>query len=284
MHATATTEQPTTQAPDTGPEPDAAATPEQVFRYSTWLHVGDGASACARRETGDCEDVEHWHAWVRLPNHLQHEDIRERALAAKARRMRQLRDPDTDASQAFDDALDELRRSGDRDAMIEELLAKDWWKRHLDALADVAEREEFAHVERDQERLEQLRAMPYDQRPRDELSELERHLAAHGEQVIARRTELERPLRESLEAKELEELVELVRDDRLDAEGRRAFNDTYSKWSWLAGTFTHRHPTERRRRFASVEDVAEADAPIIEALRTAFVELEAALRRGVQGN
>jgi hypothetical protein len=89
---------------------DATRSPNQLFRYSAWVHVGDGAQDCATAEIG-CTDPGHFHAWCRLPNQLQHEDIRERALAAKARRIRQMRDPEADAHEILELDMAELETS-----------------------------------------------------------------------------------------------------------------------------------------------------------------------------
>jgi hypothetical protein len=82
-----------------------------------------------------CGNPLHFHAWCRLPNQLQHEDIRERALAAKARRIRQLRDPECDAYQILESDMSELLRIGDEGLIVDELANKDWWKRQIDAMA-----------------------------------------------------------------------------------------------------------------------------------------------------
>src|SRR4051812_30709654 len=71
---------------------------EELFRWSTWVHVGDGADECALAQAvGDsdyklgkpiptCEDPGHFHAWLRLPNPLQRRDIVDKARAARARK------------------------------------------------------------------------------------------------------------------------------------------------------------------------------------------------------
>src|SRR5262245_8571172 len=78
------------------PKKDAQKAPGELFKFSAWVHIGVGADECEHAQTGNCADPGHFHAWCRLPNQFQHQDIRERALAAKARRIRQLRDPATD--------------------------------------------------------------------------------------------------------------------------------------------------------------------------------------------
>jgi hypothetical protein len=79
---------------------------------------------------------------------------------------------------------------------------------------------------------------------------------------------------------ELGELVSQVREERIAAEGSQAFMETYSKWEWLAGTFTSADPVDRRRRFEDVAQLEQAAPEVIEALRTTFGELETSLQRG----
>lgn len=259
----------------------AARDTAQQFRYAAWVHEGPGADECEHREDGACSDVEHFHAYVRLPNQFQHSDIRQKAMAARARRMRQLRDPETDSYAILEAELEELHRVGDRLTLVEELVRKDWWKRHLEAARDVEEREEFEHVAQDRERLAEIERMDPDDRPQEEDEELRRHLAAFGEAVEARRNELEEPLREALNERDMNELVDLVREDRIAADAQAAFMETYSKWQMFAGTL--RPSSEHRPKVRVFDDITElesAEPEVVEALRMQFANLEAVLASG----
>src|SRR4051812_46998613 len=180
----------TTATPPTK-DTDATKSPDQLFRYSAWVHVGAGAERCEEGETGSCGNPLHFHAWCRLPNQLQHQDIRERALAAKARRIRQLRDPESDAYAVLESDMDELGRVANPDDLVVELANKDWWKRQLEAMADVEPQDASKPAERARDRLNELRAADSDDRPKDEYEELDRHLARFNELVEARRAELD---------------------------------------------------------------------------------------------
>src|ERR1700726_392288 len=90
------------------PKP-AQAEAAKMFRYSSYLHVGPGAEECGHREDGECTDPTHFHAWCRLPNKFQHRDLYTKAQAAKARRLRLLNQPDSDASEVLESELDGLR-------------------------------------------------------------------------------------------------------------------------------------------------------------------------------
>lgn len=271
----------TTEAPEVT---DAQKPAAELFRYSSWLHVGIGAEDCEGGELGVCEDPRHFHAWCRMPNQFQHQDIRERALGAKARRIRQLHDPNADAHEILEADMETLLRVGDRDVLIDELVGKDWWKRQLDAMREVESREEYETVERDRERMAELRRLSEAERNQDEFGELERHLRAYGEAVEAEREKTERPLRDGLEAMEMAELVDQVREDRIAAEASTIFMETYSKYQWLAGTFTTADPITRKHRFASLESLMGEAPEVVEALRVVYSEMETSLQRGPVGN
>jgi hypothetical protein len=258
---------------------DSTRTTSELFRYSGWVHVGQGAEECEQRE-GGCIDPQHFHAWCRLPNQFQHQDIRERALAAKARRIRQLNDPDTDAHVILEAELAELT---DRDELVEEIVAKDWWKRQLDAMKDVEERDEYEHIDKDRERFAELQALPEADRPADEYAELERHFKAYSDAVERAREDLERPIRDAAEGMDDGELRAEVRVNQVAAEGTSVFMDVYARYQWFAGTYTTA-AYDRQRRFQTIEELHEAAPEIIEALRTTFGDLETALQRGAGGN
>ena len=263
---------------------DAERTTGELFKFSSWVHLGTGAADCEDAENGACGNPLHFHAWCRLPNQFQHQDIRERALAAKARRIRQLRDPETDAFEILEADIGELRRAGDKNALVDELVSKDWWKRQLEAMGVVEEREEFQTIERDRERIAEIRRMPEDKQPADELAEIERHMGAYADAVEEERLKAEQPLREALEGMELDELLAQIREDRVGAEGSQVFMETYSKWEWYAGTFTSANPIERQRRFQSLEHLEQAAPEAVDALRVVFGEMETSLQRGARGN
>jgi DNA repair exonuclease SbcCD ATPase subunit len=267
------------QVPQEHRASDSTSSTGELFRYSRWLHVGHGAEECEQRE-GGCTDAQHFHAWCRLPNQFQHQDIRERALAAKARRIRQLHDPDTDAHVILEADIAELT---DRETLVDELVAKDWWKRQLDAMKDVEEREEYEHIEKDRERFTELQALPEDDRPADEYGELERHFQTYSDTVEKVREDLERPIREAAEGMDDNELRSEVRANQIAAEGTSVFMDVYAKWQWFAGTYTSAG-IDRKRRFGSLEDLQEAAPEVIEALRSTFGDLETSLQRGAAGN
>lgn len=274
----------------------------QLYRWATWLHVGPGAEDCeaiAADDKGavrcDCSDTAHFHAWCRLPNPVQHREIRETALAARARKARMLRDPEAAAYAILEEELAELARLGEeaKPDIVDELIGRDWAGDYLEALQDVAEIEDqdvaegeepgkrFEHVERDRARYRELDDMDPDSRPSDEYEAIKRHLAAHQVEVDKRLGEIEAPKREALSAKPFAELIELVRDQRIDAAAQDEYLHVYALHSWLVGTRVGER--SEKRRFDSIAQLTDADAVVIDALQDTFIDLERT-KRGGAGN
>src|SRR4051812_42572461 len=102
----------------------------QLFEFSGYVHVGPGAGNCPDGETGACNNSLHVHMWIRLPNTFQHAAIREKALAAQARRTRLLRNAESDARQIIDAAIEDAVSVEDRDSLVEEIVGKDLFTDH----------------------------------------------------------------------------------------------------------------------------------------------------------
>jgi soluble cytochrome b562 len=293
--------------------PVLAHTGIPLLRYSMYLHVGAGADKCQDGADGTCGDPLHFHAWLRLPNQFQHEQIREKALAGKARRLRLLRDEDSDARIILDEELDEIRRAIERleamsgqDAevdpdsaehprrtLVDELVTKEWWKDQLAALKEVEEQDDFEHITEDRERMRELEraygeaaaaatdgAMP--EIP-EELVKLREHFEAYAQAVDKAMKELQQPKYDALKDKSVDELVDLVRDQRMEADGDATFAHIYSTWTWLLGTYTTALGPDKKhhtRRFSDLADLKEAEPEVIEAIQTSFTELESTMQRG----
>lgn len=272
------------------PEPATQKTPDQLFRWSSWIHIGPGAEECEDVDeskdggVNECGNPLHFHGWLRLPNQFQHREIREKAMAAKARRTRGLRDPDSDSGAVLEEELDALARLGDqgKSEMVDELIARDAARDYLEAIADVAEIEaegeedgeptkRFAHIEDDERRLAELRLMPPDKRPQEEHDELVEHVAAHRNALMKRLEEIRKPRKDALMARDVNALVDMVRDARVSGEGDAAFHHTYAVWSMLIGTL--RQP-RGPRVFASREAMEEAAPEVVQALSATLDDLE----------
>lgn len=270
------TEEPTTTAPAR----------EDPFRWANYVHVGEGAAQCPDNGAG-CSDGRHLHVWLRLPNPFVRDDIREHAMAARARRLRQLRDPDSSTSMVLEGDIEDLRygaeRDGNTDGLIERVLLRDWAERHLRALRDAAAEDDFKHIEADRIRFRELDAMPSEERPGEEHSELDAHIQAYGKRVDELVEQAEKPVRESLASHGIDELLDIIRDDYRTAQGNQAFYDTWLRLCLVAGCY---RPAADGKRptvacFDRSEELAALTPEEAGELRRAFVELEGAFQQGL---
>lgn len=234
-------------------------------------------------------------AFCRLPNDYQHKDIREKAMAAKARRIRQLKHPDTDANVVLEAELDAIAETPDAlESLVHELLQQTYFRDRDEAHKDVQEDEKFANLRQDQERWREIDAMSPDERPEDEWRELTEHLGNYAMAVDKRLNEIRRPQAEALRGLGVDGLIEKVREARIEADARRVFMDTYSAWQMFVGTLkltddfdptkVQAHTMPRERYFPSIEAMREEDPFLISRLTEAFEALEGDLSSLTAGN
>lgn len=267
--------------------PGEVRTGKNMFSYSAFVHVGPGAETCEGGEDGSCADPLHFHAWCRLPNPYQKETIREKALAAKARRIRMLRDPECDAYDILEQDMDSLTRGDEetaRKSVVDELVAQKYWENQSQAAEDAKEREEFAHIEEDLERYRALDALPEEERSEDEYTSLAKHIENFETAIEEARVEREKPEREALEGRDLFDLVDLIREQRIEVESNEWFMREYQKWTQFMGTMRPRDKEKglpNERVFGDINHLKDAAAPeVVEALSETFAELESSKNRG----
>ena len=281
--------------------PNAAmdAEAQKMFRYSAFIDIGPGAEGCEHSRDGECEDVEHFHVWCRLPNPLQHKDIRDKALAAKARKIRALRDPESDAFTIMDAELKSIEDESFRGVLIDELLQGEWAEDYIEAQRDTEELEEFQNLDQDRaeyRRLSEAEADLSEAERSDELRQLEKHMTHYLDVVRGRLVEIQRPKREAFAARTMESLIDVVRSQRIEEMATAAFIDTYNTWMWFVGTYkVDPHPTLKRPWRGAWEEIGRSDqaAPgtmlgespeVIEALKKTYNDLSVSLQRGSAGN
>jgi hypothetical protein len=292
-----TTEEQVTTAP--APEEEAPVVPEKspalgqavqsMFAYSEFIHVGAGAATCEERETGTCADPLHFHAWIRLPNVIQKASIREKAQAAKARRARQLRDPETDAYAILEDEMEETRRAAEateanKELLVDGLLMKTFRRDHARVIAEMQEEEEWSTFNEDKLRYDHLLSLPEEERDADEFEELDRHLKAYVDEVKRRVDKAQEPERQALMARDIEGLIEMARDARISEIGMMVFDETWMAWQMLVMTLKPR-PIEQgppvERVFKDMAQLQSAAPEVITALEEGFDRLERAMSAGM---
>lgn len=275
MEATvATPEAPPEEASHDGAA-EATRSTTELFQWSGHVHVGAGAESCEHAEDGACADEKHFHGWLCLPNAFQIRDIADKARAAKARKVRALRDKESDSYQVLEMDLDDLRRDH-YDDLVKALARGEVEKRMADIVRGVAEGDErFENHAQDLEELTRLRALPDDERDSEEVERLEADMLAYGEamqEVIDAETEKEA---ERLKGMAPDDVVELERRARIDEVGTEAYLHTYYTWCMFTGTrevgtsqFTS------KRKFSHLDALRDAAPEVVTALREKVRELE----------
>lgn len=294
------------------PEPVArTATATRIFKYSEFVHLGDGAPECAlavwldtspqeRTEPmPECEDPSHFHAWCRLPNRYQEEDIRAKAQAAKARRVRALKDPESDLAVVLDSELGPLNDPRFLETLVDELVGEDLAEDYLEAQADTVEEERFEHIEQDREEYDRLKVTEgelAEGEQSDEFKRLGEHLRVYLDAINTRLKEVQEPKRIGLRQREFGAVLEAVRSRRTDQEATQAFLDTYNAWSCYVGTFEPElHPALRKPFKPKWEEIGHRDRPeagtmygedplVIRELGQIYTDLRQAFRQGSLGN
>lgn len=283
---------PAVESPEAPPVPEQTTgetrNSSQMFEFSRFVHVGPGADECADGENGQCQNPVHFHAWIRLPNQFQVVSLKEKADAAAARKMRVLRDEGSDSRAIMEGELSELERQNDHGGLVEQVANADFLKDHMAAMTAVRSDEErgFTTIEDDRERLRALELLPAEDRPEEEFDELQKHVGAYVDAVNDERQEIQRPLKESLEAKSLDELIDLVRENRIQGIAKEAAEEAYAVWQWYICTLHPKDPAKpgfpQDRVYGSIDHLKAAAPEVILALREGFQDIEAAAGRSLQ--
>lgn len=268
---------------------EATRSAAHLFQYSTYVHAGEGAEECEHREDGVCKLSGHFHAWVCMPNSIQHRDILEKARAAKARRKRALRDAGTDgrgASDAYvtlESDLDDLML-GDHEPTIKQIAQRSVRKTMGERINDVRENDDrFETYFQDAEEWRRLNELPEEERPADEYKVLGEMMDDFEEAVKARTKEDTEREEEALRKLSDEQFRAVVREARIDGESAEAHMTAYYLWLGFIGTrvpSTQQHPGSSKRYFQALEDFRNASPEAVEAVDNAMRDLEGRMSRG----
>lgn len=269
-----------TPVEDSPPERSEA----KIFRFSDFVHVGQGSADCEHGENGKCSDPEHFHAWIRLPNKFQIVQIREKGQAARARVIRQARDKETDRWEIVENQVAEAMLGG-REGVIAELLGRNEWKLYRQAMTELVNdddaegegedpRSPWADIEEDQARFSHLSSLSEDERDADEFGELSRHLSAWNETFDARLEELRLPEKEALEGRTDEQLEAMVREYAVTEQADSIFTRVFARWQMVVCTLKPNGARPQDRVFGSPQGL-EAESPeVLAGLEVSFNELE----------
>lgn len=259
-------------------------TEARIFRFSDFVHVGEGSAECEHAEDGKCSNPGHFHAWVRMPNKFQIVQIREKGQAARARVIRQSKDSETDRWEIIENQVAEAMLGG-REGVIAEIMGRSDWKLYRQAMTELVNDDEiegegedprspWADIEEDQERFRHLSTLPEEERDADEFGELSRHLTNWNETLDERLEQLQVPEKEALEGRTDEELEQMVRDQAVTEQADAIFSRVYTRWQMVVCTLKPNGGRPVDRVFGSPQHL-EAEAPeVIAGLEVSFNALE----------
>lgn len=146
--------EPVAAAPEPERHPAETAQTKKLNEYSGYVHVGPGAEDCEHGTDGACADPDHFHAWCRLPNQFERQDLATRGAAAAAKRRKALNDPESNSRVILDGELEGILHRGDRDVLIAEIIGLHFLEDHLEATRDVEEEHsEFEQIDDHKEQI-----------------------------------------------------------------------------------------------------------------------------------
>lgn len=269
---------------------------------ATYLHIGPGAAECPDRGEfaggqwvgdGRCENPDHWHGWLRVTNNFQKSEALEKAQAAQARRQKLLRTDGTDAYEILEAGIDMIRnaaKEGGDTILKDELVAQHRYVDSIEAYHEIHEKEEWDGIDADRERLTEIEADLEDNpevEPDDETKLLRARVTAYREAIETLQKEMADKHRAELEGMSLDELVNRVREVRIEMQGTAEFVHVNGWWTWLLGVYdTTRNAKgrHRTRKYPTADDLRAEDPEIIDAIREAYEDLEEPVRVRAEGN
>jgi len=258
-------------------EAEAERPTAHLFQWSTFLDIGAGSKGCEHARDGACEDSEHFHCWLCLPNVFQVRDMGEKAKAAKARKRRALLDPTSDANAALDEEIGAWALNDDTYKALIELQAQRNVKRHYgDVMEELKGMERFENRSDDLEEYGRQSKLPEEERDAEEFARLDADITAWSEEF--ERICLARHEREVivLTAEKRDTVLDLERRYQIDETCSEVYLHIYYTWAYYICTRvpleTQKFSTERV--FKSPEDMKGAAPEVIEALRDNYRLLE----------
>ncbi len=254
---------------------EATRSTAELFQWSGYVHVGRGAEDCEHGVDGECADKEHFHAWVCLPNSFQIRDIGEKAMAAKARKMRALKDPESDSHVTLESELDGYRHEPRLGQLIN-ALARARVEPHLpDIVKDVSQEERFEHHAQDAEEFKRLDELPEDQRDSEEYDRLSADMLAYAEAVDKAINERAEAEEKALRALPVDDVIAEQRQLRIEDLGNEAYLNAYYTWAMYVGTRqTTTDGFSSARKFKTPDELKFAPPEVIVAIRSKIQALE----------
>lgn len=260
-----------------------------LFKWSSWVHIGEGADECPKRFER-CPEEGHFHAWIRLPNPYQHRDIQEKAAAARARRLRALRDPESDPRVILEDELADIGTEADKEIIVAEILDRDFPEDFSRAMREVSDIDDpdapapeegeavaklYANIEQDREEYQRQRDLAEEERIAD-FETLRATVDAYSRAVEEHLEAIQTPRREHLMGQDVSALVDIIRRERMELQATEAFLHTYNTWQMFVCTFKPKlegTPNERVWKDMNYMRLMES-TEVIQTVQQEFRDLE----------
>jgi hypothetical protein len=257
---------------------EATRTTEELFQWSTYVHVGAGATECEHGEDGTCTDFPHFHAWLKLPNVFQTRDIQDKAEAARARKRRALKDPTTDAYAVLEEGIEAWGLTPETLELLAGQLASQRVQAEYTQLREsLLEDDRFEHYAADIEEFKRLGDVPEEERDEEDFERLGKMVEEFKDEYLAAINRRVATETERLKQIPKDELLDLERRNVIDVTAGEVFLHTKYTWSYFicalkpvkAGT-----AFPSARVFENPEAMKGAPPEVVNALRDAFRSLE----------
>lgn len=254
---------------------EATRSTAELFEWSGYVHVGGGAEECEHGLDGQCSVARHFHSWVCLPNPFQIRDIADKARAAKARKARALRDPESDSGVTLEAELMELRDGEEYELLVKVLAQRAVEAGLMDLIGEMGKDPRFEHHPQDSEEFRRLQGLAEEDRDAEEFAGLQADMLAYGEsfqKLVDERTAREEA---ALRAMTPDQIIELERKNRITNITEEIYLHTYYTWAMYVGA---RVPTTEGfpsvRTFTTPEAMKSAPPEAIVAIREQIRTLE----------
>jgi lipopolysaccharide biosynthesis regulator YciM len=204
-----------------------------------------------------------------------------------------LRNEDSDPRVILESQLDDLRHA-DKSIVVDELVDQHFPEDYAKAVREVSElddpdhipeddeeiRKLYADIEQDREEYERQRGLDEEKRG-DDFEELEATMGRYSKAIEEAMERIQKPRRDNWMAMEMSELIDIVRQDRIEEAAGEAYLHTFNAWQWYVCTYKPRAIGVPNERYFSDFNVMRFETPteVVLTLRAAFEELEQAMGR-----
>lgn len=233
------------------PRPEDVTQSHPAMRYSREVKIGD------------------LECWIRLPNKFDQEEIRRKAMAARAREIKMYQDPESDLHTIVDAALIEFDELSDAQ-FVEHLTERHVREKAFEAMMTLDVDEKWENYEEDRNRFDYLTSIG--DTDTDEYKVLAKIIAEYTTAVEIRLEELLHPIKLRYQSMSKEELVHKMRRAIIKAGADDAYQQTYNRWQMFL--CTRQHDNHHRRFFKSYDDLMNADNDLINKLDAEFAIID----------